>query len=156
MNDFKWFKRTLGPIFDGKSRHHFGWRFVIYSIYAWGIPLIIVLIGQILDFIKTESDDDEFIRPNFGFTKCWFMCMFVLYKNCIYRPLFHTSVCIYIYRQGSLPSLPIRSSRSADPVQPHLFLLDGNYIPSVEQWRRIRCWISKREAEVSILLSKLN
>ena len=65
--------RTLEPIIDGKNRHKFGWRFVIYSVYAWGIPLIIVLVGQILDWIETGADD-ETIRPKFGFLKCWFMC----------------------------------------------------------------------------------
>jgi len=46
---------------------------VIYSIYAWGIPLIIVLVGQILDWIAIEAEN-EMIRPKFGFLKCWFMC----------------------------------------------------------------------------------
>jgi len=49
--------RTLEPILDGKNRHKFSWRFVIYSIYAWGIPLIIVLVGQILDWIEIGADD---------------------------------------------------------------------------------------------------
>ena len=65
--------RTLEPIINGKLRPQFGWRFVIYSIYAWGIPLFIVLVGQILDWIEVGTDD-ETVRPQFGFLKCWFMC----------------------------------------------------------------------------------
>ena len=67
--------RKLEPIINDEHRPQFGWRFVIYSIYAWGIPLIIVLVGQILDLIELGADD-ETIRPKFSVLKCWFMCEF--------------------------------------------------------------------------------
>jgi len=67
--------RTLEPV-EGKNRHHFGRRFGLYSIYAWGIPLAIVLTGQILDLIEVGADD-EIVRPKFGFSKCWFMCKLI-------------------------------------------------------------------------------
>jgi len=60
---------------------------------------------------------------------------------------------VNIFRQGSLSSLPIRSSRSSDTLQRHLLLLDGHSLSQIEQWGRVRCRNSKREAEVSILLS---
>ena len=72
-------QRTLEPV-EGKNRHHFGRRFGLYSIYAWGIPLAIVLTGQILDLIEVGVDD-EIVRPKFGFSKCWFMCKF--YNICL-------------------------------------------------------------------------
>lgn len=46
---------------------------MIYSFYAWGVPFGIVLIGQIVECIE-GGDEDELIKPKFGFTKCWFIC----------------------------------------------------------------------------------
>lgn len=45
-------------------------RFIYYSLYAWGVPLVIVLIGQILERKKTP--DSTFVTPGFGTFKCWF------------------------------------------------------------------------------------
>ncbi|XP_042874579.1 G-protein coupled receptor Mth2-like [Penaeus japonicus] len=42
--------------------------FVFYSIYAWGCPLLIGLIGLILDLLKLPN----VIRPNFTMSSCWF------------------------------------------------------------------------------------
>jgi len=52
------------------GRHHLGFRFFVYSLYAWGVPIIIVLIGQILD--HTSNLPESIIKPNFGNPRCWF------------------------------------------------------------------------------------
>ena len=45
-------------------------RSLFYSIYAWGVPLIIVIIGQILD---NNSDlPSNIVKPGFGIKQCWF------------------------------------------------------------------------------------
>merc|ERR1740128_1413470 len=51
-------------------RHRLGLRFVVYSIYAWGVPTLIVLIGQILD--NSPDLPDYIVKPNFGKPRCWF------------------------------------------------------------------------------------
>ena len=45
-------------------------RFIFYSLYAWGVPLVIVATGQILE--KKKTADSNFITPGFGTLKCWF------------------------------------------------------------------------------------
>ena len=45
-----------------------GRRLCFYSIYAWGVPLLIVIIGQILDNIG----DLNIVTPDFGKRHCWF------------------------------------------------------------------------------------
>ena len=52
-------------------RHHLGSRFVMYSIYAWGVPTLIVAVGQILDY--SPNLPDSIIKPSFGVTHCWFI-----------------------------------------------------------------------------------
>ncbi len=47
-----------------------GKRLLSYSIYAWGVPLSIVIIGQILDNIKDLSP--HIVKPGFGIKQCWF------------------------------------------------------------------------------------
>ncbi|XP_024867554.1 uncharacterized protein LOC112451881 [Temnothorax curvispinosus] len=46
-------------------------KFVMYSIYAWGSASILTVICVIMDFVPI-SVPKEFIRPEFGKTKCWF------------------------------------------------------------------------------------
>ena len=52
---------------SSRNRHRLGRRFIWYSVYAWGLPLVIVAVGQILDNVPTTI-----LRPNFGVVKCWF------------------------------------------------------------------------------------
>lgn len=55
--------------------------FIYYSIYGWGLPLVVVLIGLILDSTYARnydisgrrlSSEDGIIRPDFGVINCWF------------------------------------------------------------------------------------
>ncbi|CAO1344995.1 unnamed protein product [Diamesa tonsa] len=44
-------------------------RFIIYSIYAWGFPLIMSIVTFMVDFYKLVPD--KFL-PNIGESTCWF------------------------------------------------------------------------------------
>lgn len=47
-----------------------GRRFIFYSLYAWSVPTLIVLFGQIVDNVRVLA---KFIsQPGFGTLKCWF------------------------------------------------------------------------------------
>lgn len=58
-------KRTLNKQYLGKI-------FVYYSLYGWGLPGVITLLGQLFDHI--EDLPDYVIRPQFGVWSCWFFC----------------------------------------------------------------------------------
>jgi hypothetical protein len=47
-----------------------GRRFFFYSGYAWGVPLFIVIIGQILD--NGSNLPSNVLKPGFGIKYCWF------------------------------------------------------------------------------------
>lgn len=55
---------------NNSNRHRLGGRFVYYSLYGWGVPLVIVGIGQVLDNIKNLPS--YIIKPNLGVWTCWF------------------------------------------------------------------------------------
>ena len=59
----------LRPRNSRRGRQHLGRRIIFYSIYAWGVPFVIVLVGQILDHVNVAS---HVVKPNFGVVKCWF------------------------------------------------------------------------------------
>jgi G protein-coupled receptor Mth (Methuselah protein) len=46
-------------------------RLRIYECYAWGMPIIITVVGAILDNLPM-TPDESFLRPRFGEHKCWF------------------------------------------------------------------------------------
>ena len=52
------------------GRRRIGRRFAWYSLYAWGMPLVVVVVGQVLDHLPDLSD--RVVRPEFGVKKCWF------------------------------------------------------------------------------------
>ncbi|XP_054290645.1 probable G-protein coupled receptor Mth-like 3 [Macrosteles quadrilineatus] len=45
-------------------------KFLLYSLYAWGMPLVIVTISVAIDL--APSIPDSIIKPDFGKAKCWF------------------------------------------------------------------------------------
>lgn len=64
-------------------RHRLGPRFVVYSIYAWGVPTLIVLIGQILD--NSADLPNNIVKPNFGKPRCWFEGEFSVSSAKVYQ-----------------------------------------------------------------------
>lgn len=66
-------------------------RLRIYQAYAWGIPLVIMTIAILLDNLP-KSDDEKFLRPRFGQTRCGFdgklfFFMINIYK-CVYYSIY--------------------------------------------------------------------
>lgn len=47
------------------------YRLVLYELYAWGGPLIIVSVGAIMDHVLMDSYP-TMLRPKFGHVRCWF------------------------------------------------------------------------------------
>ena len=45
-------------------------KFLLYSVYAWGAPLIMLVVCLLMDLIPDVPG--TFIKPEFGVTKCWF------------------------------------------------------------------------------------
>ncbi|PNF36788.1 G-protein coupled receptor Mth2 [Cryptotermes secundus] len=67
--DIWWTFSGLRPIHGSvKEREHK--KFIMYSIYAWGAPFIMLLVCMMLDLVP--GIPDEYIKPGFGVTKCWF------------------------------------------------------------------------------------
>lgn len=64
----KGFHRRLRRTFSDLPRTSS--RFVYYSLYGWGVPSVIVIVGQIMDNIKNLSTD--VIKPHLGVWTCWF------------------------------------------------------------------------------------
>ncbi|XP_072748811.1 G-protein coupled receptor Mth2-like isoform X2 [Anoplolepis gracilipes] len=72
-------------------------RIVLYSIYAWGTPLILVVICAIMEFVPNMSED--LIRPKFGVEYCWFNEDMAIMLYC-YVPMSInsiSSICLSIY-----------------------------------------------------------
>jgi hypothetical protein len=54
----------------------------MYELYAWGLPIIITLIGV---FFDNFPNSEKFIRPRFGEGKCWFYGKYLV--SCIKNQL---------------------------------------------------------------------
>jgi len=42
----------------------------MYSIYAWGAPLVMLVVSLLMDLLPDVPSTH--IRPEFGVAKCWF------------------------------------------------------------------------------------
>ena len=61
----------MRPRNQRRGQHHqLGATFIFYSLYAWGIPLVIVVVGQILDNLPNVPN--YISKPGFGMGSCWF------------------------------------------------------------------------------------
>ena len=45
-------------------------KFLMYSIYAWCAPLIMLVVCVFMDLLPDVPS--TYIKPGFGITKCWF------------------------------------------------------------------------------------
>lgn len=63
------FLRDLRPTSLDKGQETY--RLVLYELYAWGGPLIIVSVGTIMDQLLNDKYP-AVLRPNFGHHSCWF------------------------------------------------------------------------------------
>lgn len=46
--------------------------FILYSAYAWGMPILLLLFTLMVDQVPREVYPDWFILPNFGLGRCWY------------------------------------------------------------------------------------
>ncbi|XP_050420954.1 G-protein coupled receptor Mth2-like [Adelges cooleyi] len=67
--DLWWTFSGFRPL-RGNAKRQEAKKFVIYSIYAWGWSIIILIITLYMEFSPTVSPNA--IRPEFGKTRCWF------------------------------------------------------------------------------------
>ena len=111
-------------------RHRLGVRFVMYSLYAWVVPFLIVLLGQILE----RSQLPEYIiRPRFGKIKCWFSGASKSPRRHFYIACYTLSVTNF--RWWIEMGLFVRSRSDFDPEQ-HCFLRPDSATVAQGQQRR--------------------
>ncbi|CAL8098922.1 unnamed protein product [Orchesella dallaii] len=65
--DIYWTFRSMNPN-PGRSKEAI--RFLCYSIFAIGLPVIIVSVGLILDEIYGDDPESEVIVPRYGVSRC--------------------------------------------------------------------------------------
>lgn len=53
------------------GRNRVSKRFVHYSLFGWGLPLAIVIFGQILDNVVDDLPENVIV-PGFAVDRCWF------------------------------------------------------------------------------------
>ncbi|KAI9557713.1 hypothetical protein GHT06_017542 [Daphnia sinensis] len=123
----------LRPRNSRHGRQHLGRRIIFYSIYAWGVPFIIVLVGQILDHVKNLPQ--HIVTPGFGEVKCWFFEKeaFLIY---LYGPIaililsnivFFVMTAILLYRASVDAAFAVNSAHAKQKFRVifSLFILMG-------------------------------
>lgn len=62
--------RSMHPVTErsDSSRH----RFIFYSIYAWGCPLVIGSVTLAMEMLPKTKEYSHLILPRFGRKNCWF------------------------------------------------------------------------------------
>lgn len=72
-------------------------RKLFYAIYAWGIPFILAIICNIMDFVPSVP---KTFRPKFRIEGCWFggedMVAFILYYHGLKSMCVISSICLSI------------------------------------------------------------
>lgn len=49
------------------------YKFIPYSIFGWGIPILFLSVASIAQFLSAESTGfPSSLNPNFGLVRCWF------------------------------------------------------------------------------------
>nr|CAH0102965.1 unnamed protein product [Daphnia galeata] len=64
-----------------ESGHSKSRRLVFYSIYGWGVPFTINIVGQVLETIQVLPEN--IVTPNFEQSQCWFLMTIMLLGNAI-------------------------------------------------------------------------
>lgn len=131
--DIWWTFSDLRPRNSRHGRQHLGRRIIFYSIYAWGVPFIIVLVGQILDHVKNLPQ--HIVTPGFGEVKCWFFEKeaFLIY---LYGPIaililsnivFFVMTAILLYRASVDAAFAVNSAHAKQKFRVifSLFILMG-------------------------------
>ncbi|XP_069703709.1 G-protein coupled receptor Mth2-like [Periplaneta americana] len=67
--DIWWTFSGLRPL-RGSVKERERKKFLMYSVYAWGSPLIMLIVCLLMDLLP--GIPDTYIKPEFGVKKCWF------------------------------------------------------------------------------------
>ena len=74
----------------GSAKERERTKFLMYSFYAWGAPLIMLVVAMLMDLIPEVPS--TYMKPEFGVTKCWFSSK---YTYSILMLLTNTSGTVY-------------------------------------------------------------
>ncbi|CAL1687354.1 unnamed protein product [Lasius platythorax] len=102
-------------------------KIVLYSIYAWGSPIILVVVCGIMEFVPNLSEN--LIRPRFGVDYCWFSEDMAIILYC-YVPMsinIISSICLSIYTA-------LKITRSEKESAHHLRDVDSRRHNDNKQW----------------------
>ncbi|KAG8241025.1 hypothetical protein J6590_048877 [Homalodisca vitripennis] len=87
------------------SAHQERVRFIYYSLWAWSIPLIFVIITMVMEL--TPIVPDAYLKPNFGQKSCWF------HKREAAFPYFYAPIGLLLAANVCLFLLSISSVQTA-------------------------------------------
>ncbi|CAK9800464.1 G-protein coupled receptor Mth2 [Anthophora plagiata] len=113
--------RTFGR-FQGnitRSRSH-NKKFLLYCLYAWGLPIFITLFGILSDQIGFLP---EILRPDFGTITCWFSTLPGFFGDMVFFTVpvavqLTTNVVFFILTAEQCSKVKAEISRVADPLDP--------------------------------------
>lgn len=54
------------------TRHSFRYRFLLYSLYAWGVAVVLTVIVTIVDMSLDSEDEEQILwMPGVALFNCW-------------------------------------------------------------------------------------
>ncbi|KAB7506200.1 putative G-protein coupled receptor Mth-like 1 [Armadillidium nasatum] len=68
--DIWWTLKRMSPV--PESGESWRRRFALYSVYAWGCPIVICFVTALMEFLPQISQKNNLILPQFGVRGCWF------------------------------------------------------------------------------------
>ncbi|XP_076230599.1 uncharacterized protein LOC116431129 isoform X2 [Nomia melanderi] len=115
--DYPKIRRLRGKVTGG---HSYARRFLLYSIYAWGLALFITLfciVGDRTSFLG------EAMKPNFGVARCWFRNDQFMFGEMIFfrAPVaiqLISNVVFFILTSRHCSKVKAEIRRVADPTDP--------------------------------------
>ena len=142
------FKHLIRDLRARSSTHNFRrrirHRFPYYSAFAWGIPFIIVSIGQLLTYIP--GIPKNVVKPNFGTFNCWFPSIADLthFTFCRIINLKNISCRRWLRHTG----LPVRTDWYVTRSQRDLLHTHGNSTRFRSDWNSAAQSAQQEEEEV--------
>ncbi|XP_017787619.1 PREDICTED: G-protein coupled receptor Mth2-like [Habropoda laboriosa] len=111
------FGRLQGNITRSRSHNK---KFLLYCLYAWGLPIFITLFGILsdqLDFLPQN------LRPDFGTTTCWFSTLPGFFGEMVFFTVpvavqLTTNVVFFILTAEQCSKVKAEISRVVDPLDP--------------------------------------
>lgn len=114
-------RRTLKADHRNTSRIQSRKPLVFYSLYGWGIPLIIVAVSQVFQYAEALSK--YAIRPDFHLEpRCWFSS-----NHFFHIAMFRYLVITHIFRQAFFNGFSLLWNSSHQPSAPLRLLVRPSY-----------------------------